>query len=191
MAEWKAMGWSVIGWSFGGLAVLAVAAVIGAWLEKKYPGEGCDERQKLIRGEAYRFSFWVGLLLDAGLYFWLRYGFDFELGTETVLFVGVQIQIVAFHLYCLVKRMELPLARRSRWTAAVYGLIAVMNFRNFFGNLEYAEAYDAYSKIYPDTTLTPGVVGEDTYLMLVAGVAFAALAAIHLIQYFWERREAE
>lgn len=189
MAQWKAIGWQWAGVSLAALAVLTAAALIAVWVQKKFPGEGCDERQKQIRGDAYRFSFWVGILLCAGLYGWSYMGNEIPLETETLLVLGIYAQVLAFHLYCLTRGMELPLASRGRLTIAMYALVVFANVQSFFGNLEYAEAYELYSKVEPDTTLIPGVVGERTYLMMASAVVFAALALMHLIQWFRGREE--
>lgn len=189
MAQWKAIGWRWAGASLAALAVLTAAVVIAVWLQRKYPGDGCDERQKQIRGDAYRFSFWVGIALCAGLYGWSYMGNEIPLETETMLVLGIFAEVVAFHLYCLIRGMELPLASRGRLTIIVYVLTAFANARGFFGNLEYAEVYSLYSKVEPNTTLIPGVVGESTYLMMASAVVFAALALMHLIQWLRGRNE--
>lgn len=189
MNEWKSMGWQWALWSLAALAVVTAAALIAVWVQKRFPGEGCDERQKQIRGDAYRFSFWVGIALGTGLFGWSRMGNEIPLETETLLALGISAEVVAFHLYCLVRGMELPLASRGRLTMTVYVLVAFANVRGFFGNLEYAEAYEFYSKVEPDTTLVPGVVGESTYLMMASAVVFTALALMHLIQWCRGRNE--
>lgn len=189
MAQWKAMGWQWAGWSLAALAVLTVAALIAVWVQKKFPGEGCDERQKQIRGDAYRFSFWVGIALCAALYVWSQMGNEIPMETETLLVLGILAEVLAFHLYCLARGMELPLASRGRLTIVVYILVAFANVKNFFGNLEYAEAYELYTKVEPNTTLEPGVVGESTYLMMAVAVIFTALALMHLIQWCRGRGE--
>ncbi len=160
-------------WFLGGLAVIALICVGTLWLEKNFPGEQYDERQKIARGSAYRVGFFVGLIwLFLGVLIWK------ELGDWLMLyfFLGFEAQALAFHFYCLLTHAALPMSEKP-WTAIIsYGAIAAVDAVNVITS----SRMDAR---WPEK---PPV---NTWMQLSMAVGFGALAILHLIQHLRDRKE--
>lgn len=169
---------NVILWTV--LAILLLVAVCAGviWLEKKYPGEGYDERQKIARGNAYRLSFWIGFLYFFGLEIaailnreWNGASVDLYL----LLLFGITLQAIAFHIYCLLTHAALPLSENPKVTIGGYFLLCAVNLARFTDDF------------YQELPLT----GEESnkWVQMLQALLFFFLALMHLIQYL--RREKE
>lgn len=172
----------------GILAGLAALAVFVAWVEKKRPNEEYDERQKLIRGKAYRFGFYVGLVFYIAAFAYLESGQELPMKTSTVLFLGLLIQLLAFHIYCLVENAALPLGDKGWLMVASYSIICVSNLINYRNQVKYTEVYWQYIKLEPDSTL-PVPDGTDSWLCLLLGITGGALAVMYLIRLLWKEKD--
>ena len=142
------------------------------WLERRAPVEDYDERQKQARGSAYRISFWLGIIY----YFCIAtFGaMDGDPNTFSVMVMGgIVVQILAFHLCCLLTHASLPLSRKPMAAVAVCGLFAVKHLTELF-----MAGFDFQTPLH-----------EGALLKLMCGVSFALLAVIHLIQARLERKE--
>lgn len=163
--------------SFGVIAVLVLLCMLVVWLEKHGPEGDYDERQRLARGNAYRISFFFGV---AYIFFLVCY-LDISDSTvlpetlSTLLTVGILVELMVFHIYCLLTRAALPFSGSPILTSASYGLCALFNL----------VSYLSYSN-------RPGYLrNEDTFniLHLLLGICFASLAVMYLISAFWKEKE--
>ena len=137
-----------------------------------------DERQKYARGNAYRLSFYVSFCYFLGLLF----GMPFLEEMETVymlLFIGVGLQLMVFHVYCLLSHSALPLSETDRPWRVIYiysgfFVISILKFAMYMGE----KAADL-------TNLSGNAVRS-----LMLSVTWGSLALMYLIQYLRDRRDA-
>lgn len=159
-------------------AVLMGICAVVIWLENKYPGKNYDERQKQARGNAYRFSFWLGLVYHFGLslaaiwnHSWSSESVDLYL----LLYFGLILQAVSFHIYCVFTHAALPMSDNPKASIGCYGLLAVLNLMQFWG--------------YHSIELSFGGESSNKWANLLTGFLFLVLTVLHLLQLFRDRKE--
>lgn len=169
---------SVILGAVGVVAALVLGSFLALWLEKNWPGEQYDERQKIARGKAYRFAFWVGMVCYLAMMVYLLWIVEHEAAVEPFLLIYliITVQFLAFHVYSLITGSALPFAGKPYAPMVSYGLLAVMEFADFFTR--------DVKEVLP--VLGTGASG---WINLVAGMAFLLLAVMYLIS--WRIRERE
>ena len=169
------MGVLVIVCVFAAIVILCAAAV---WMEKKYPGKEYDERQKLARGRGYRLSFWIGILYYVIIALVLIGQVDREKTIEpyVLVLVGVILQAMVNHTYCLMTHSALPLSQNRVWAIFGYVVCGALQFCQF----HIWQERDGLS-----------LVGHRSaaWGALIAGCCFFYLVALHMIQMLLERKE--
>ena len=161
----------------GVLLLLAVLCWGVRWLERNVPLERYDERQNLARGNAFRVSFWVGMLWYAAAMLCAA-GDMLPVDDWLLIYGGVMLQIMVFHIYCLMSGSALPLSAKPLPTTLSYAILGV------------GQLWDTLTNMWVREMPLTGR-GSNVWFHLTAAVCFFSLASMHLIQYFWERREAE
>ena len=157
--------------------VLLCACVI--WFEKRAPGETYDERQKIARGNAYRLSTWVGLIYTIAAFAYLEFQSESAaVEATTLLFVGLELQLMAFHIYCLLTNSAMPLGEKGWITVGGYLCCGSMNFQSF------RQTRGSYARIYGSD-----VIPEECWMFFSLAVTFVTLAAMHLIRLLWKEKE--
>lgn len=168
-----------------GVLVAIVAAIIGVciaarFLEKHFPRENFDERQKIARGNAYRVSFWLGIVYNLGVLIYLSGLMDGRkpLIEPYLLAVGgFWLVTLCFHGYCLLADAALPLGQKTKGMAIGYLMI---------GGMQLSMALSRYRR-HPVLSL----VGREshTVMMLMLGVSFLSLSAMYAIRSVWQEKE--
>lgn len=165
------------------VAVMAIAAAFAVSAERHASSEKYDEMQKINRGNAYRFSFHVGLVY----YFLLMVYFIFHTGKGAwviepfvLLLIGIIIQMDSFHIYCLMTHSALPLGEKPLPTIIGYLLLGTMYLVQYFGLY-----------IPEEEAAAAGVSGALSYnlLRLVIALSFISLAVLHLIACLRNEKE--
>ncbi len=165
------------------IASIVVACVLAVYLERNFPTEKFDERQKIARGNAYRFSHWVGMIYYFGLlvYFTLHTGkSEWVLEPFLLLTIGILIQLQSFHIYCLLTHSALPLGEKPMPTIVCYFIMGGMYLLQYFGQY-----------IPLDAAKAAGLDGAMSYnlLRLLIALDFFALAVLHLIGLLRKEKE--
>lgn len=160
---------------FGALVALVLLCLGAIWFEKRAPGEDYDERQKIDRGNAYRISFHVGVVYFLGVLIYLELSKNMEY-VILLLFVGMELQLMTFHIYCLLKRSALPLSKKPLASAMSYGLLSAIWVVNF---LSWRRADSRYT----------AQITDNAWIQLTGAAFFGALAVMYLISHFWKERE--
>ncbi|MBE6980622.1 MAG: hypothetical protein E7431_09705 [Ruminococcaceae bacterium] len=157
------------------IVVVCAAAV---WVEKKFPGKEYDERQKVARGRGYRLSFWVGFAYFVGVAFILLHQVDGEKTIEPYLlvFIGVILQAMVNHTYCLMTHSALPLSQNRLWAIFGYVVCGTLQFCQF----HIWQERDGLSFIGH---------GSAAWGALIAGCCFFYLVVLHIIQILLEWKE--
>lgn len=178
---------SVLLWSLGTVAVLLLLCLIDIWFEKKFPGESYDERQRQVRGNAWGLASTIGVAYFLILYACLELKIELPLEVSTLIFIGLDIQLIVFHIYCLLNNAALPLGHNGWLTAGGYAFSGILYFINFRSRQKYLEWHTLYGE--DSLGVTWAEATEDTYLMLLVCITFIALAAMHLIRLLWKEKE--
>lgn len=156
--------------------LLLCAAVI--WFEKKHPGTDYDERQKIARGNAYRFSFWMGFVYYFELYIAVLWYFPKDLRPGNVapaMFIGTLIQAMSFHIYCFFTHADMPMSQKPIVSIWSYTVLAAFNLLEL-----------VVDGVREFSVLEPGV---NNLSRLMTGFFFLVLAILHLIQLLRNRKE--
>lgn len=166
---------SVIMMTIGVFAAMLIFCAGVIFIERKFPSERYDERQKQSRGNAYRLSFWTGALYYLAVMVFLTFRVGKELPIEPFLLVfgGLMVQVMVSHFYSILTHAAMPLSEKPG--------IAVLSYL-FCGILQLV-SHD-YTKPIP-------LVGQGSqkWVALIVGVSFLILALLHLISIL--RREKE
>ena len=166
---------SVIMMTIGVFAAMLIFCAGVIFIERKFPSERYDERQKQARGNAYRLSFWTGMVyyLVVMTVLTFRIGKDMPIEPFLLVFGGLLLQVMVSHFYSILTNSALPLSEKPG--------VAVLSF-SFCGILQLA-SHD-YSQPIPLVGW-----GSQAWVTLLAGVSFLILALLHLISIL--RREKE
>lgn len=169
---------SVLAAAAGILLAIVVLCALSVFVEKKYPADTYDERQKQSRGRAYRLSSWVSYLYFAIVAIFLLRQVDGEKTVEPYLliFVGLMLQIMVDHTYCVMTHSALPLTQKRSWAILSYlvsGTIYITMF--FMHQKQYGISLVGY--------------GTSALLFLMVGICSLYLALMHIIQLILERKE--
>ena len=161
-------------------AAMLTACAFTVYLERNFPSEKFDERQKIARGNAYRFCHWVGLVYYFGLmvYFTFHTGkAEWPLEPFLLLVIGILIQLQSFHIYCVMTHCALPLGEKPMPTIIGYLVLGTMWLAMYFGQY-----------IPEDTPYLSGAESMNLFRLLTA-LDFYALAAMHLIGLLRKEKE--
>lgn len=160
---------------FGAIIALCAFAV---YLEKHFPSDTFDERQKLSRGRAYRLSSCVSYIYFAVIGVCLLRQVDGEKSVEPYLLVyfGLMLQLMVDHTYCVMTHSALPLTQK-RSAAIISYLFSGATFTTMFfmHQKQYGISFIGY--------------GTSALLFLMTGVCFLYLVLMHIIQMFLDRKE--
>lgn len=161
--------------TIGALAMILIFCAVVIAVERKFPSERYDERQKQSRGNSYRLSFWTGAVYYLAVMAFLIFREEKEPLIEPYLliFVGLLLQVMVAHFYSILTHSALPLSEKPG--------MAVLSYL-FCGILQLT-CYD-YTPPIP-------LVGQGSqeWVTLLVGVSFLTLALLHLISIL--RREKE
>ena len=162
------------------IALIVAACALAVYVGRNFPSEKYDERQMIDRGNAYRFSHWIGLIYYFGLlvYFVFRIGKkDWVLEPFLLVAIGILIQLQSFHIYCLMTHSALPLGEKPVPTI-------IGNF--LLGGLYLAQYFLQY--IPEDTPWLSGAQSMNLFRLLIS-FDFFALAVMHLIAHLRKEKE--
>ena len=162
------------------IVFIAIGCVLTIYVGRNFPTEKFDERQKINRGDAYRFSHWMGIIDYFGLlvYFVFHTGkAEWAIEPFVLLFIGILIQLQSFHIYCLMTHSALPLGEKPIPMIVSYTML---------GGIYLAQYYLQY---IPENTV--GLTGAESMNLfrLLLAFDFFALALLHLIAYLRKERE--
>ena len=165
------------------IGVIVVAGVLAVYVGRNFPSEKFDERQKIARGDAYRFSHWTGMVYYFGLmvYFTLHNGkSEWILEPFLLLVIGMLIQLQSFHVYSLLTHCALPLGEKPMTAIISYFVLGGMYLLQYFGQYIPLDAAEAAG--------IDGAMSFNLFRLLVS-LDFFALAVMHLIAHL--RKEEE
>lgn len=183
------MGGKLIFGMLVAMAVMVLLAIISIWSEKRRQQQEYDERQEQIQGKAAMFALLLGSCYYLGLFAAMTFAEMLPLPESTLLILGLCLQLLSYHLYCLVRGIGLPL-NQTRWMMpVVYGFNGITQFILFRNNMRYLEAFHAYSEVEPNHTLPDPGDGASIWLQLIMAVTFMAMAVIYLIPLLREERD--
>ena len=155
------------------MAIAAICAVV-VHIEKNFSGEKYDERQKIARGNACRFSLWIGEIYYLILlpYFVMHIGKGtWKVEPFLLITAGMVLQLLGFHIYCLLTHSALPLGQKPLSAAISYFFLGSMYLVQFF------------RWRIPGSPV--GFFGTESYAMfqLLITLFFFSLSAMHLISH--------
>ena len=165
------------------IAFIVITGMLAVYVGRNFPSDKYDERQKIARGDAYRFSHWVGMIYWLGLlvHFVMHTG-ESEWMIEPFLWViiGILIQLQSFHIYCLITHSALPLGEKPLPTIIGNFVLGGMYLLMYFGQYIPLDAAEA-----------AGYDGAMSFnlLRLLVSLDFFALAVMHLIAYLRKEKE--
>lgn len=147
-------------------------------MEKTAKSSEYDERQQLIRGRGYRLATWVGEIYFVVVMCVMIGQVDGEKTVEPwlLVFLGLQIQNLVFHAYCLLNQAALPLSGKPVSTILSYCMSGAISLFGFRSSL----ARDPLSFVGH---------GSAGWVFVMTSFFFFSLALMHLIQLL--RREKE
>lgn len=152
--------------------VLVFLVCLLIYLYRKKKGKSTndyDERQKAIKGVAYKYSFFtvIAYYIANGLFCKL---FGDWLDTMSMNFVGICLGVVVFAGYSIIKDAYVSLSGNLSRYIIVFLVVSAINFACFFGNM-----------------ITKG--DDETFFMnLVCGVTFLIVSVIAIIKIIIDKK---
>lgn len=176
-------------WILGAIEVLVLLTLVVVWLENRRENEEYDERQKLIQGKAWHFSAMVGMVYYLALFACLELNWNLPLGTSMLLFIGLVIQVLCYHIYCVVRKAGLPMCQRTGRMIGIYAVLSVLQFCNFRKMQIYVKDYRLFITHFPDTDIPNPGNGELAWVCFIMSVTFACMAVLYFIALYRETRD--
>ena len=168
---------SVILICVGVLAALVLICGVSLWWNRSGENKAYDERQLVEQGRARAVADTVEMIYYFCLMVYLIYTEYGEVETLPVfelIFIGLLIQIMTYHIYCVMTHAALPFGQKPVGTILLSVFWGLMQFGNYFIG-------------HRDKDLLSG--NGIGLLNLIAGTAFFFLALIHLIALLRKERE--
>lgn len=173
----------------GAVALLAAICLMTVSMENQLPAREYDERQNLIWGKAYRFVFYLGAAYSLTLYGCLELGdWSLPLKTSTLLFLGLVLQALGFHIYCLAQNTGLPLKRKGGQMVKSYVLFCALNLVTVTRQIALLQIYPEYSGQNAFAIMTAPENIDFFFNRLLAMAAFATLAVVYLISAYRDQK---
>lgn len=168
---------AVVG-GIGVIVLLVLLTLLTAWVGKKFPSDRYDECQKIARGNAYRFSFWVGGVCYLGALVLMIYGVDGKTVIEPylLLFLCMIIQALAFHIYCFVTHAAIPFGEKPGGPIVCYA------------GLAFLELFDFFRRDVKEVIPLMGM-GTSAWINLIMGIFFLCLAVMYLLTVLLREKE--
>ncbi len=161
------------------VGLLVIACALAIYWERNSSSEKFDERQKIARGNAYCFSWWVGM----AYYFCLMVYFVFHTGkSEWVLqpflliIIGILLQLQSFHIYCLMTHSALPMGEKPVPTIIGYLVLGILYLAQYFW------------QYIPESAGYAGAASMNLFRLLLSA-DFFSLAILHLIAHLRKEKE--
>ena len=156
------------------IASIVVAGVLAVYLERNFPTEKYDERQKIARGNAYRFSFLLSMVYNIFLLFYFTLGTgrtQWVLEPFLLITIGFLIQMDSFHIYCVLTGCALPLGEKPKTTIVCYSLMGITYLAQY------------YMFYIPENVVGLSDSGSRSMNLfrLLISFSFFSLAVLHLI----------
>lgn len=169
---------SVIGITVGILTAVILFCLAAVWLEKRYPSESYDERQKIARGKASGLSLGVGVVYFLIISLVMMYQVQNPKTIEPYLLVIIGLMLIAMvdHTYCLLCHAALPLSQKAVWMIVAYFFLGVAQIWRFF-------------MVSGGNPMSLVGTGTSTLLSLILAVGFLYLALMHTIALLRDRKE--
>lgn len=162
----------------GIVVILAALSFLTIWIGRKAHSHRFDERQQIARGDAYRFSFWVGFFCYFGMLIYMIQCVEHEPVVEPYLlmFLTICIQAVAFHMYCVVTHSALPFDEKPIGPIVGYSVMGVFHLLGFI------------SRDVKETLPLRGQ-GTSAWMDLILGGFLLVVALIYLIGALIKEKE--
>lgn len=173
--------WKMLFWFLCALVAMVLLCLGTMYLEKKAPRNDYDERQKQVRGNAYRLSFALGISYQLVLFALTDFQKELPLKLSTMIYLGVLVQLLVCHIYCLLNHAALPLSEKAWLGIGTYLLTGFGQLASFYSNM------NLYQRVGLQLGYTPP--WEGIWLKLALAVTSFALAIMHLIALVWKERE--
>ena len=164
------------------IAAVVVICLVAVYCERQMPSEKYDERQKITRGNAYRFSFLLSMCYYLFLLFYFVMGTgrkEWTLEPFLLVMIGILIQMDSFHIYCVLTQCALPLGKKPVPTIVCYCVMGI-------GFL--AQYYMFY---IPENVVGLSDSGSRSVNLfrLLISFSFFSLAILHLIAFLRKEKE--
>lgn len=158
-----------------GIVLLCLGVI---WLEKRYPSDEYDERQKQAMGKASRLGFISGMIYFLVVTVILIQQVDKPKTVEPwlLIFVGILLMITVDNTYCFLTHAALPLSQKPMTSIVCYAVCGFVQLLYIWNALD---------------RLPFSLVGRGTsgWLHLLMGFFCFYLSLMHLIQYLRDRKE--
>jgi hypothetical protein len=169
----------VIGWILVALAAIVLLCLGVLWVQKRYPSEEFDERQKIAQGKASSLAMIVGSLYFVGISTILINQVENTKTVEPYLLVmiGIELMLMVDHTYCLLCHAALPFSQKGGTTAICYLIMGLVDIGQFALRKEWV------------TTLSWVGRGTQPLFYLLLGIGFLYLGLMHTIAWLRDRKE--
>lgn len=162
------------------LAVIVLLCLCVIWVEKHYPSDEYDERQKQAQGRASRLGFITAMFYFGVVTVVLLQQVD---GPKTIepwllVFIGFLLMIMVDHTYCFLSQAALPLSQKPMTSIVCYGIAGAIQVWYTVDAMEW----------FPLALTGHGTGG---WLHLLTGISFLYLSLMHLIQYLRGKRTGD
>lgn len=162
-------------WMLAALLGIGALCWVCLWMQKKAPSEEYDERQKIEQGKASNISNMTGLIYFIVVMCGMYLG-EMQVDTVFLIFTGLILELMVYHVYCLMTHAALPLSRKPGTTISVYVINGVV--------------WALQAAMY-DPSWGMGLEGSGSRFWMRVMTSFCgfSLAAMHLFSHLRDKKE--
>lgn len=160
----------------GELILLGICWVLLCWDKNRIRIKEYDERQSIERGNAYKVSFWIGIVYYLAVFTFGAMDGSAE-NLHFLVMLGILIQILVFSFCCLLTNAELPLTRNPIAAMVSYLLLGACDLFYVF----LSDDHTLGSKI--------NELGSVEWIELICGIGLIMMGLMQVVQLL--RREKE
>lgn len=151
------------------LTVIVLAALFGLChlavkLQKDFPSEKYDERQKIARGDGYRLAFWTGIVYYVAIMIAIGFEDLDSFSSVTLITMGILVEAMVLHFHGFLTHSALPLGEKPMISIVCWSIMGVMYLVEYFF-------------LYP------------SWYQIVYGLCFLTMALLHILSLL--RKEEE
>ena len=162
-------------WMLAALVGIGLLCWFCLWMQKRAPSEEYDERQKIEQGRASNISNLTGVIYFVVVMCWNELG-TLPANLGFLIFVGILMELMVYHVYCLMTHAALPLSQKPKSIIGGYvtlGIVWALRACMY----DPAWGMDLYGR------------GIGFWRFVLTAFCAFSLAAMHLISCLRDKRE--
>jgi len=180
--------WNALIYVLCAVGVILLLCWLVLFVERKLPWPQYDERQRIARGNGYRMAFIIGVIYFIGVshFLWIQGNDEPVISTRLLVFIGLALQIMSFHIYCLLTHSALPFDEKPTFPIIAYLALGLWEIMSVWSSVTYGR--DFGQTLLPDGMVFVGYAST-VWIELIMAVCSLSLAIMYLTRALRKEKE--